>query len=194
MRHPVARCNARPRFAHTRRCFGLTHCAPPALSHVATDAGAALAGGLQQAELLLMDEAFEHRTSCCASTSAACASPNSSGTTSNATALAAGNAAVAPLQPAPAFAAAAASNGILAVVPPTPSHPRQQQQQQQPPSEQRKPSSITQLPVWGALVLLSVSYTHQACNAFSLPVMLPAISSELHLDDLQGAMLTTGFR
>ncbi len=44
-----------------------------------------------------------------------------------------------------------------------------------------------------ALGLLSVSYIHQATAGFALPAMLPMISNELHLSDLQGALLTTGY-
>ena len=46
----------------------------------------------------------------------------------------------------------------------------------------------------GALLLLSISYVHMATAGFALPAMLPSISSEMHLDDLQGALLTTGYR
>ncbi|GIL63022.1 hypothetical protein Vafri_17178 [Volvox africanus] len=49
---------------------------------------------------------------------------------------------------------------------------------------------------WGklwALTLLSVSYIHQATTGFALPAMLPMISNELHLTDMQGALLTTGY-
>ncbi|GIL69859.1 hypothetical protein Vretimale_10105 [Volvox reticuliferus] len=49
---------------------------------------------------------------------------------------------------------------------------------------------------WGklwALALLSVSYIHQATTGFALPAMLPMISNELHLTDIQGALLTTGY-
>lgn len=150
-------------------------------------------GQLQQADLLLED-LVEHRSSCFQGRASTSAAHSLSG--SSATALPAVHSAVAPSQPATALAAAATSGpgspaGALPVVAPAtpPSHPRQQQ----PATQEHKPSTA-QLPVWGALALLSLSYTHQACNSFSLPVMLPAISSELHLDDLQGAMLTTGFR
>ncbi|GLI62489.1 hypothetical protein VaNZ11_005121 [Volvox africanus] len=44
-----------------------------------------------------------------------------------------------------------------------------------------------------ALTLLSVSYIHQATTGFALPAMLPMISNELHLTDIQGALLTTGY-
>ncbi|GLC46019.1 hypothetical protein PLESTB_001027300 [Pleodorina starrii] len=49
---------------------------------------------------------------------------------------------------------------------------------------------------WGkmwALALLFVSYVHQATTGFALPAMLPMISNELHLTDMQGALLTTGY-
>lgn len=36
-----------------------------------------------------------------------------------------------------------------------------------------------------ALALLSVSYIHQATTGFALPAMLPMISNELHLSDMQ---------
>ena len=46
----------------------------------------------------------------------------------------------------------------------------------------------------GALILLSISYVHMATASFALPAMLPTISSEMQLSDLQGALLTTGYR
>ena len=190
VRHGRSR-SARP-LATRLRNFGLPCCAPPAL------AANALVGPLPQADLLLAGSCEQHSTACLqdrpchASTSAA----QSSSSVSSATTSTAVQTAVAALQPATTFAAGAASDpgtqaGALAVVAPTtpPSHPRPQL----PASDPGKPSAA-QLPAWGALALLSLSYMHQACNSFSLPVMLPAISSELHLDDLQGAMLTTGFR
>ncbi|GAX76761.1 hypothetical protein CEUSTIGMA_g4208.t1 [Chlamydomonas eustigma] len=44
-----------------------------------------------------------------------------------------------------------------------------------------------------ALILLSVSYVHMATASCALPAMLPSISTDLHLDNLQGALLTTGY-
>ncbi|KAJ9516192.1 hypothetical protein QJQ45_024620 [Haematococcus lacustris] len=44
-----------------------------------------------------------------------------------------------------------------------------------------------------SLLLLSLAYIHQAGTAFSIPAMLPMISSDLQLDDMQGALLTTGY-
>eukprot|EP00798_Chlamydomonas_sp_ICE-L_P018172 gene18172-24604_t len=43
------------------------------------------------------------------------------------------------------------------------------------------------------LFLLSISYVHQSTTGFALPAMLPMISQEMGLTDLQGALLTTGF-
>lgn len=46
---------------------------------------------------------------------------------------------------------------------------------------------------WLALFLLALSYVHQSTTGFSLPAMLPAIQQDLQLNDLQGALLTTGY-
>lgn len=46
--------------------------------------------------------------------------------------------------------------------------------------------------VW-ALVILSVAYLHHSTSGFALPALLPIISSDLHLQDSQGALLTAGY-
>lgn len=46
--------------------------------------------------------------------------------------------------------------------------------------------------VW-ALVVLSFSYLHHSTTGFALPALLPIISSDLHLQDSQGALLTAGY-
>jgi hypothetical protein len=68
---------------------------------------------------------------------------------------------------------------------PQPSHP---------PAEQQRPGLWVRLTgalhraQWGklwALTLLFISYVHQATTGFALPAMLPMISNELHLTDMQ---------
>eukprot|EP00879_Flechtneria_rotunda_P012869 GHRR01013439.1.p1 GENE.GHRR01013439.1~~GHRR01013439.1.p1 ORF type:complete len:583 (+),score=234.62 GHRR01013439.1:148-1749(+) len=44
-----------------------------------------------------------------------------------------------------------------------------------------------------ALFVLGLSYVHQATSGFALPALLPMISPDLHLTDLQGALLTSGY-
>lgn len=46
--------------------------------------------------------------------------------------------------------------------------------------------------VWG-LLILSVAYLHHSTTGFALPALLPIISSDLHLQDSQGALLTAGY-
>ncbi len=46
--------------------------------------------------------------------------------------------------------------------------------------------------VW-ALIVLSFSYLHHSTTGFALPALLPIISSDLHLEDSQGALLTAGY-
>lgn len=46
--------------------------------------------------------------------------------------------------------------------------------------------------VWG-LLILSVAYLHHSTTGFALPALLPIISSDLHLEDSQGALLTAGY-
>ena len=46
--------------------------------------------------------------------------------------------------------------------------------------------------VWG-LIVLSVAYLHHSTTGFALPALLPIISSDLHLQDSQGALLTAGY-
>ncbi|GFR46597.1 hypothetical protein Agub_g8200 [Astrephomene gubernaculifera] len=79
---------------------------------------------------------------------------------------------------------------------------QQQQESHQPLQQQQQPGLWHQLSStlrglhWGklwALALLFISYVHQATTGFALPAMLPMISNELHLTDLQGALLTTGY-
>lgn len=58
--------------------------------------------------------------------------------------------------------------------------------------EQEKPGSSSPGYVW-ALVILSVAYLHHSTSGFALPALLPIISSDLHLQDSQGALLTAGY-
>lgn len=46
--------------------------------------------------------------------------------------------------------------------------------------------------IW-ALIVLSFSYLHHSTTGFALPALLPIISSDLHLEDSQGALLTAGY-
>ena len=59
---------------------------------------------------------------------------------------------------------------------------------EEPPK--REKSSIGA--VW-ALVVLSFAYLHHSTTGFALPALLPIISSDLHLEDSQGALLTAGY-
>ncbi|EFJ44126.1 hypothetical protein VOLCADRAFT_95577 [Volvox carteri f. nagariensis] len=74
---------------------------------------------------------------------------------------------------------------------------QQQQQTQQGTDLWKRIVGAVRTVHWGklwALALLFVSYVHQATTGFALPAMLPMISNELHLDDMQeGALLTTGY-
>jgi len=56
------------------------------------------------------------------------------------------------------------------------------------------PQSMTAnfLKVW-ALLVLSATYVHQASTGYSIPIMLPMISTSLSLSDFQGALLTSGY-
>ena len=56
-----------------------------------------------------------------------------------------------------------------------------------------KPWTMADLAKVGTLLLLSISYVHQATTGFALPAMLPMISKEMGLGDVQGALLTTGY-
>lgn len=60
---------------------------------------------------------------------------------------------------------------------------------EQPP-KQDKGSSIGA--IW-ALIILSFAYLHHSTTGFALPALLPIISSDLHLEDSQGALLTAGY-
>jgi predicted MFS family arabinose efflux permease len=52
--------------------------------------------------------------------------------------------------------------------------------------------AIDSTKLW-ALFVLGLSYVHQATTGFALPALLPMISPSLHLDDFQGALLTSGY-
>ena len=54
-----------------------------------------------------------------------------------------------------------------------------------PPREDMAGVSRPPFAAIGALLLLSISYVHMATAGFALPAMLPAISNEMHLNDLQ---------
>ncbi len=63
-----------------------------------------------------------------------------------------------------------------------------------PPENANTSQSVaTQALPWGALALLTVIYLQQSWTQFSLPIMLPAITADLHLTDVQGGLLTTGY-
>ena len=55
-----------------------------------------------------------------------------------------------------------------------------------------KPSSSSPGYIW-ALIILSIAYLHHSTSGFALPALLPIISSDLHLQDSQGALLTAGY-
>lgn len=59
---------------------------------------------------------------------------------------------------------------------------------EEPPK--REKSSIGA--IW-ALIVLSFAYLHHSTTGFALPALLPIISSDLHLEDSQGALLTAGY-
>ncbi len=58
--------------------------------------------------------------------------------------------------------------------------------------DQDKPGPSSPGYAW-ALVILSVAYLHHSTSGFALPALLPIISSDLHLQDSQGALLTAGY-
>ena len=100
-----------------------------------------------------------------------------------------------------------ASVGVVGVGYPSPREQQQQQQQQQEDpavssvdfsatsssdADDSPSASLFRFRYW-ALGVLTVSYVHQAMTGFALPAMLPIISTELDLSDLQGALLTSGY-
>ncbi len=61
-----------------------------------------------------------------------------------------------------------------------------------PFEEPEKTESSSPGYVW-ALIILSIAYLHHSTSGFALPALLPIISSDLHLQDSQGALLTAGY-
>lgn len=59
------------------------------------------------------------------------------------------------------------------------------------PAEQ--PSSGLPWPKLWAIAILSISYVHQAASSFSIPAILPMITKDLGLTDLEGGFLTSGY-
>lgn len=58
--------------------------------------------------------------------------------------------------------------------------------------EPEKASAASPGYIW-ALIILSAAYLHHSTCGFALPALLPIISSDLQLQDSQGALLTAGY-
>ncbi|CAD7704215.1 unnamed protein product [Ostreobium quekettii] len=56
-----------------------------------------------------------------------------------------------------------------------------------------KADSLVQLGAAWVLVVLGATYIHHSATGYSVPAMLPLISTELYLSDNQGAFLTLGY-
>eukprot|EP00198_Chlamydomonas_reinhardtii_P005222 XP_001694558.1 predicted protein [Chlamydomonas reinhardtii] len=153
---------------------------PPGVSAMAVDLGIT---GHQQQQQQQQQPELQHGQS--PATSSAATSGNGNGN---------GNGNIHATAAADAAAASTAAAAAAAI----PTHQEQQPQQGQGSAGSlldRLKAAVASIQ-WGklwALALLSVSYVHQATTGFALPAMLPMISNELHLTDLQGALLTTGY-
>ena len=145
---------------------------PPGVSAMAVDLGIT---GHQQQQQQQQQPELQHGQS--PATSSAATSGNGNGN---------GNGNIHATAAADAAAASTAAAAAAAI----PTHQEQQPQQGQGSAGSlldRLKAAVASIQ-WGklwALALLSVSYVHQATTGFALPAMLPMISNELHLTDLQ---------